>query len=174
LTSLVVFTHESLQLVSPWEQTSWQVDCEHICPVPHACPQLPQLWLSLVRSTHAPLHAVLPEGHLHVPLVHVAPAGQAWPHRPQLWTFVWRFTHAFEQLVSPLAQVVRQWPPEQTWLVRQRWPQNPSSWDRGRAPRRQPSTRCPRRDRRNAPPCSARRPGRHGRSARSCGRWSGG
>jgi hypothetical protein len=131
LGSLVVSTHEPPQFVWPWEQIGWQTDCEQTWPLPQACPQLPQLLLSLVRSTHAPLHAVLLEGQLHTPLVHVAPPGQAWPHRPQLWTFVWRFTHAFEQLVCPLGQAVRQWPPEQTWLVRQTWPQNPQflgSW----------------------------------------------
>lgn len=49
----------------------------------------------------------------------------ALPHVPQLRTLLERLTQAPEQLVSPLAQVVRQCPLEQTWLVPQACPQAP-------------------------------------------------
>jgi hypothetical protein len=61
----------------------------HPWPLGHAWPQLPQLALLLVGSTHAPLHAVVVGGHpwvalTHALLAHTWLAAHTMPQPPQL------------------------------------------------------------------------------------------
>jgi hypothetical protein len=60
----------------------------------HGVPQLPQLAESVMRSAHAIVQAICPEGHEQLPPEHVAPVKQAWPHLPQLSWSVLVSTHA--------------------------------------------------------------------------------
>lgn len=86
-----MLTHAPLQNVFPAvahvQTPPWQV----APPDPlHVVPQLPQLALSLVRLTHAPLQSVRFDEQLavHEPMLHTAcpPVGpeQAFPQDPQL------------------------------------------------------------------------------------------
>jgi hypothetical protein len=53
---------------------------------------MPQLFVSVVTSTHAVPQAVCPAGQLHAPALQVWPAAQALPHAPQLSGSVWNVT----------------------------------------------------------------------------------
>ena len=77
-------------------------------------PQAPQLAASAVRSTQAAPQRVWPAGQTHAPIEQVVPAAQAIPHAPQLLLSLWVSTQAPRQLVSPIVQVMRQMPEEQT------------------------------------------------------------
>ena len=48
-------------------------------------PHVPQLYLSLLESTHVPLQNARPTGHKHIPLKQLLPRGQIFPHDPQLF-----------------------------------------------------------------------------------------
>jgi hypothetical protein len=61
-----------------------QTPVEQTCPAPQTVPHAPQLALSVVRLTHAPLQTEVPAGQAHAPLTQSAPVGHAWPHAPQL------------------------------------------------------------------------------------------
>jgi hypothetical protein len=56
-------------------------------------PHPPQLFTSLLVSTHFPLQNVVPEGHWHLLLTHDMPEGHALLHPPQLFVSVKVFTH---------------------------------------------------------------------------------
>lgn len=56
-----------------------------VAPMPHEVPQVPQLLLSVWKSTHAPRHVLgVPVGHMQAPEVHAAPIGHALLQAPQL------------------------------------------------------------------------------------------
>ena len=76
-------------------------------------PQLPQLLLSFVVSTHVPPHVVPAQAPAHDPLVHIPgsggkppPGGHTVAQAPQLKASVCRFTQTPPQLVKPVAQPV--------------------------------------------------------------------
>jgi hypothetical protein len=72
----------------------------------HARPQPPQLELSVLMATHAPLHAMSSGPHIetHLPLEHSIPWSHAAPHDPQLFASAWRLAHAPPQLLVPDGQ----------------------------------------------------------------------
>jgi len=72
-------------------------------PGPHAWPQAPQLFGSVLLCEH-----------VHAPALQVWLAGHTVPHAPQLFGSVWRFEHALEQFVRPLAHDPVQTPAEHT------------------------------------------------------------
>jgi hypothetical protein len=78
----------------------------------HPLPQDPQLFGSVVVSTHEPQHAVSPASHsmlLQTPHMHLSPLVQEWPHVPQLNGSVWvSASHPVD--VSPM-------PPDEPELV---------------------------------------------------------
>jgi hypothetical protein len=78
--------------------------------------QVPQWWASLVRSTHVLPQSVVPpvQRTVHCPFEQTSPVPHLWPHTPQLLGSLGSMTQALLQLVSPAAQVVTQWPCEQT------------------------------------------------------------
>jgi len=94
-------------------------------------PQLPQLLLSIWRSTHALPHFEKPVLQVkpHVLEVQVAvPFGgaeQAFPQEPQFDTSLVVSTQFPPQLVVPVGQVTTQVPFEQTWFVPHLTPQYP-------------------------------------------------
>jgi hypothetical protein len=75
------------------------------CVVPeHVRPQPPQLELSVLIDTHAPLHAMSSGPHIetHLPLEHRNPWSHAWPHDPQFAGSASRFAHVPPQFVEPV------------------------------------------------------------------------
>jgi hypothetical protein len=54
----------------------------------------------VVVLMHAPLHADVPVGHVHVPLLQEDPGAQTWPHMPQFDVLVLMSTHDVPQSVS--------------------------------------------------------------------------
>jgi hypothetical protein len=64
-------------------------------------PQLPQLRLSVISSTHVPLHAVPVPGQLQTPAVHAEPIGHALPHVPQFDVLMLVSTHVLPHAVPP-------------------------------------------------------------------------
>ncbi len=97
---MVVFTHTPLHIVEA-DAGQLHIEAEHTVFPVHAYgpPQPPQLLLSFVKSTHAPLQSVYPLLHAmpHVP-VHTAvalamPVEHAVPHVPQLLTLFVVSTH---------------------------------------------------------------------------------
>jgi hypothetical protein len=93
----------------------------HVAPLPHECPQAPQLFGSVCSSTHAPLHETSPLGHAHAPFWHVVPPSHAvrLEHDPvklvpQYVLFVSGSTHEPPQISVSLGQA--QWPPTH-WYV---------------------------------------------------------
>ena len=79
----------------------------HWVPPPHAIPQAPQFWLSVVRTTQLVPQSVEPDGHVavQVPALQTSPAAQAFPQLPQSAALVWRFTHWPLQDVVPTGHV---------------------------------------------------------------------
>jgi hypothetical protein len=77
-------------------------------PEPHACvaPQPPQLLLSVMKLTQAPLHEENPELHVNEQALPeqvgwpLATDGQAWPHMPQLVPLVVVSTHAVPHMAG--------------------------------------------------------------------------
>jgi hypothetical protein len=87
--SLWVFVHVVRHCVSPTPH--WQAPFTQLPPIGHWALQPPQSRLSLVKSTHAPAHAVsnspallVVQWVVHCPELHTWPAPQALPHAPQL------------------------------------------------------------------------------------------
>src|SRR5258706_12053745 len=88
--------HFMLQTVSPiLQQSLWR----HCSPIMHGLVHMPQLSMSVCKSTQAPPHSAFPIGHTiaHDPLMHfhvpppmMAPASapQVCPHLPQLLSSV--------------------------------------------------------------------------------------
>jgi hypothetical protein len=74
--------------------------------------QVPQLALSVLRLTQAPLHGVVPLGQTvwHAPLTQVFPPWQAVPQVPQLLPSVLRLAQVPLQLVVPAGQTTWQAP----------------------------------------------------------------
>jgi hypothetical protein len=64
-------------------------------------PQAPQFDASVVASTHAPAHAIVPFGHVQRPLVHDWDSAQIALQAPQSWTSVARSTQPPLHVVSP-------------------------------------------------------------------------
>jgi hypothetical protein len=106
---------------------SEQTPDEQVSPIEHAVAQEPQLYLSLERSTHAPLQLVWPAAHVTVdreqtPEEQVCPVEHAVAQEPQLSLSLKRSTHAPLHAVMPVAHVVAaglQTPLEQTSPVGQ-------------------------------------------------------
>src|SRR5579859_5925884 len=73
MVSVISFTHEPVQLVSPCWHDSWHIPFEQTLPCGHALPHIPQLARSVCRLTHTLLHAVSPcwQESLHLPAAHV-------------------------------------------------------------------------------------------------------
>jgi hypothetical protein len=82
-----------------WQVPFWHEDVAKYeeQTVPHA----PQLWKSLLVSTHLPLQFVIPLGQPHWPAVQTPPVGHADPHAPQFAALVCVSTQAPLQLVVP-------------------------------------------------------------------------
>lgn len=70
-----------------WWQVETQVPLVQVCPVAQACPQAPQLLVSLLRSLQAPAQQA-----------GVVPM-QTWPQVPQFFGLVFRLTQVPLQLV---------------------------------------------------------------------------
>jgi hypothetical protein len=83
---------------------------------PQMCPQLPQLFGSLLGSTQKVPHCVVPPGHPPIrqsPLTHELPAWQAWPQSPQCCPSVRISVHAPLQFIKLAGQAATQTPPAQ-------------------------------------------------------------
>jgi hypothetical protein len=116
--SLFVLTHALPHLVGvDAEQARPHEPAEHVAkPVPdvgpaHALPHAPQLLGLPVTSTHAPLQAVWPAGHVQAPDKHEAPLAHTFPHMPQLLVSAWRSLHAAPQSERPEAHARQLLPP---------------------------------------------------------------
>lgn len=86
-------------------QTVWpcgQTHCPetHDAPVAQAVPHVPQLFVSLERSAHPPVHATSPVPQVQTPAMHVAPVPQTLPQVPQLKLSVDRSEHFPLQFVG--------------------------------------------------------------------------
>ena len=72
------------------------------CPIGHATPQRPQLFVSVSGLTQAPLQLMSPSGHTtptQVPARQDVPIAHTRPHAPQLFASAFVSTHAPPQLV---------------------------------------------------------------------------
>ena len=100
--SVIWSTQVPLHMVVPGPHE--HVPLTHVPFVPQLCPQVAQLFGSVITSTQPPLHSTSPDWHwdTHCPPEHTEPAGQAWPHAPQFWPLVIRPTHTPEHSVSPV------------------------------------------------------------------------
>jgi len=74
-----------------------------VVPPVQAWPQVPQLALSEVVSTHAPVQSVRPEPHepAQRPELHTSPDAHAWPQVPQLAGSELTSTQADEHTMNP-------------------------------------------------------------------------
>jgi len=83
-----------LQSAFVWQVVHWELTQDS--PERQERPQPPQWLLSEDRSTHAPLHSLVPEGHTQAPLWHCLPpeqspwlqqsvAGMHWPLQGFCW-----------------------------------------------------------------------------------------
>jgi hypothetical protein len=74
-----------------------------LVPPVQAVPQVPQLPLSEVVSTHAPLQSVRPAPHVaaHAPALHTSPPVHAFPQPPQFAGSDVESTHAPEHTTKP-------------------------------------------------------------------------
>jgi len=75
-------------------------------PWGHALPQLPQLPVSLCRSTQLLPQTVCGAAQPQTPAVHERPGSQTLPQNPQLWESLERVTHCPPQLLSFAGQIV--------------------------------------------------------------------
>ena len=64
----------------------WQRPLTHVCAVVHVVPHFPQLFGSLIVSTHMLVQSVIPPEHWQVLLVQVDPLGQTLLQLPQFWS----------------------------------------------------------------------------------------
>lgn len=76
-------------------------------PAAHACPQLPQLEVSVPVSTQAPLQALVPalQALVQAPLTQTSVPVQALPQAPQLAAADFRSAQPLPHCVSPPGQV---------------------------------------------------------------------
>jgi hypothetical protein len=111
-------TQEVPHLARPAAQLTEQTPLLQTWAPLQRVPQVPQFVPSEARSAQTPappppippppMHAVSPDGQLHVPPVHAAPFGHTLPQPPQLRSFVCVSTHAppMPHDVSPAGQPV--------------------------------------------------------------------
>jgi len=101
-------------------------------PALQATPQVPQLAALVIRSTHAPLHAVCPLGHAatHCPCAHDCPLLHAAPQPPQWFGFVSVSAHSGPFAVSHgwNGQLAEQVPLAPNSPLGQAWPHVPQFW----------------------------------------------
>jgi hypothetical protein len=77
----------------------------HAAPLSHALPQPPQFAVSVIVSTHVPLHSIPPvPAHEHVPCEQAWSAAQVVPHAPQFSTSELVSTHTSPHRISGGAQ----------------------------------------------------------------------
>jgi hypothetical protein len=108
--SLLVFTHELPQAVSPAPQPARHMAFEHTCEPVHALVHEPQWVGSVLRFTQLEPHIVSPGPHVQFPPEHTAPLPQTLPQLPQSFGSVLVSTHVMLQLVPPLGQKARHVP----------------------------------------------------------------
>jgi hypothetical protein len=79
LESVLMFTHDPLQLVRPEPQTVVHAEFEQTWPPVQACPHDPQFATSDASATQAPEQFVWPLVHttVHCPPTQLCPGGQA-------------------------------------------------------------------------------------------------
>jgi hypothetical protein len=94
-------THVPLQSV--WPEGQLHVPALHVCPPLQACPQLPQLALSVCLFVQAPLQrsGSAAVGHWQVPFWQVSYDGHAMTHVPQWFESDVRRAHVPPQFVWP-------------------------------------------------------------------------
>ena len=115
--SLLVFLHTPEQATRPAGHA--QAPFEHPIPVGHACPHVPQFWLSpSLRLRQFPLQRAHEGGQPQVPLVQIMSAPrQALPHILQFCASLLRSLQLPEQAVWPVGQtqalLTQTFPPEQ-------------------------------------------------------------
>jgi hypothetical protein len=90
VTLVDVFTQVAVQSVCPLGQA--QVPLVQVCVSTQALPQLPQLALLLLRSTHAVPHNVCVPGQVQLLATQLCVPTQALPHSPQLVRLTWVLT----------------------------------------------------------------------------------
>jgi hypothetical protein len=91
-----------IPVTAVWQEPLPEPSVTQPCPIGQAFPHLPQLALSELGSTHAPLHATSPGAHEpeHTPLEHAVAPVQVMPQPPQL---------------CPSLLVGMHWPPQKDW-----------------------------------------------------------
>jgi hypothetical protein len=83
---------------------SVQAELQHDWPVAHALVHEPQCAASVARSTQLVPHATVGGAHWHAPPTQTSPAPQTFPQRPQFCTSVLRFTQLALHAVVPPGQ----------------------------------------------------------------------
>jgi hypothetical protein len=103
---------------------------EQVSPGLQACPQTPQLALSLERFTQAAAasHHVCPYGQPHLPLLQISVARQACPQVPQLSSSNDRLWHSAPHVEYPYARHWH-WPPEHRCVELHVLPQVPQLFE---------------------------------------------
>jgi hypothetical protein len=97
-----------------------------VVPCAQTFPQVPQLFESVLVSTHWPAHAVVPgAGHTHFPPSQVSVDEHNTPQLPQLLRSAFVSTQVAPQAASPTAQVDTQADFEQVCPEVQAWPHVP-------------------------------------------------
>ena len=106
LASLVheLFACEPLQLSVAGSR---QAPDKQLVPEPHTLPHAPQLFLSALESTQAPLQAICVPGQAHAPMLQVALVAHLVPHLPQLVVLLSTSTQAplAPQVACPVGQM---------------------------------------------------------------------
>jgi hypothetical protein len=108
--SVCVSTQLAPQSDCPAAQLVTQTPPEHASFVAHFALHAPQLFGSVLVSTHVRPHDRSGLAHPHAPLRHVVPPAHVVPQVPQFALSAFRSTHAAPHAVSPVPHDVAHWP----------------------------------------------------------------